>query len=56
MIRRKVQIPDIKTVGYTQPELHTLEFEKLDVCIRPLFANPVTYVAMYVSLATYVHT
>ena len=35
---RKVPLP-----GQTQAELHILKVEKLDVCIRPLFANPVTY-------------
>ena len=29
-------------IGKTQTELHSLKVEKLDVCIRPFFANLVT--------------
>ena len=36
---------NFKAVVYLQAELHLLKVEKLDVCIRPLFANPVTYAA-----------
>ena len=31
-----------KVVGQTQAKLCTLKFEKLDACIRPYFANPIT--------------
>lgn len=41
---RTVLLPSFKTVGPVEAELHILKFEKLDVCIRPLFANSVTYV------------
>ena len=36
-------IPSFKAVGLLEAELHILKVEKLDVCIRPLFANSVTY-------------
>ena len=32
----------LKAVTQLEAELHLLKFEKLDVCIRLLFANPVT--------------
>ena len=32
-----------KAVTQLEAELHLLNVEILDVCIRPLFANPVTY-------------
>ena len=35
--------PCFKAVGPTEAELHILKVEKLDACIRPLFANSVTY-------------
>ena len=38
----KVLLPNFKAVGLTQAELYSLKFEKLDVCIRPFFANLVT--------------
>ena len=41
MIGRVLQ-PNFKAVGSTEVELHILNFEKLDVCIRLLFANSVT--------------
>ena len=34
---------NFKAVVQLQAELHLLKVEKLDACIRPLFANPVTY-------------
>ena len=34
---------NFKAVAQLQAELHLLKVEKLDVCIRLLFANPVTY-------------
>ena len=34
---------NFKAVAQLQAELHLLKVEKLDACIRPLFANPVTY-------------
>ena len=39
----KVLLPNFKAEGQTQAELHVLKFEKLDACIRSLFANSVTY-------------
>ena len=33
-----------KAVDQTQAELHSLKVEKLDVCVRPLFSNSVTYI------------
>ena len=36
-------LPNFKAVGSTEAELHLLKVEKLDACIRPLFANSVTY-------------
>jgi len=36
--------PDnFKAVDKPEAKLHLLKVEKLDACIRPLFANPVTY-------------
>ena len=35
---------NFKAVGPIQAELHILKVEKLDACIRPLFANLVTFV------------
>ena len=37
-------LPNLKAVGTIEAELHILKVEKLDACIRPLFANSVTYV------------
>ena len=34
--------PNCKAVGPTEAELHILKVQKLDACIRPLFANSVT--------------
>ena len=34
---------NFKTLGQTQAELHSLKVENLEVCIRLLFANSVTY-------------
>ena len=34
---------NIKAVGQTQAELHSLKFEKLDAYIRPFFANSATF-------------
>ena len=36
-------LPNLKAVGLIEAELHILKFKKLDTCIRPLFANSVTY-------------
>ena len=36
-------LQNFKAVPQLQAELHLLKVEKLDACIRPLFANPVTY-------------
>ena len=33
-----------KALGQTQAELHSLKVEKLDVCIRTLFVNSVTFI------------
>ena len=35
--------PNFKAIGETPAELHILEVETLEACIRPLFANSVTY-------------
>ena len=43
---RKVLLPNFKALGQIQPELHSLKVEKLDVCIRPFYANLVTYIAI----------
>ena len=43
MIRRKVFSQNFEAVTQLEAELHLLEVEKLDACIRPFFANPVTY-------------
>ena len=41
---RKVFISNFNTVGQTiKAELYILKNEKLDACVRSLFANPVTY-------------
>ena len=40
-------IPSFKAVGPAEAELHILKVEKLDACIRPLFANSVTYTVLY---------
>ena len=40
---RTVLLPNFKAVGQTQSELHSLKVENLDACIRPLFANSITY-------------
>ena len=41
-----VLLPKFKAVGHDQiqAELHSLKVEKLDVCIKHLFSNSVTYV------------
>ena len=39
----------ISAVAQLQAELHLLKVEKSDECIRPLFANPVIYIATIVS-------
>ena len=36
-------------ISKLQAELHLLKVEKLDACIRPLFANLVTYVHKHLS-------
>ena len=46
----KVQIPNFKVVGQIQAEFYTLKVRKLDVCIRPLFANPATYDERYLTV------
>ena len=38
-------LPNFKAVRPIEAELHILKVEKLDACIRPLFANSITYVA-----------
>ena len=38
-----ILLPNFKAVGLIEAELHILKVEKLDACIRPLFANSVTY-------------
>ena len=43
-------LPNFKSVGPIEVELHILKVEKLDAHIRPLFANSVTYVASYVTV------
>ena len=43
---RKSIIQNFKTVGQSQVELRSCTVEKLDASIRPLFANPVTYVEL----------
>ena len=40
-------LPNFKALGPTEAELHILKVEKLDACIRPLFANSVTYVCVH---------
>ena len=42
----KAYFINFKAVGQTRAELHIFKVEKLDACIRPLFANPVTYVGI----------
>ena len=42
--RKEDLLPNFKAVGPTQAELHILKVEKLDACIGPLSANPVTYI------------
>ena len=37
-------LPNFKAVGTIEAEIHILKVKKLDACIRPLFANLVTYV------------
>ena len=37
-------LPNYKAVEQTHAELYSFKVEKLDACIRPLFANPVTYI------------
>ena len=44
---RKSIVQNFKTVIQSQLELHCCKVEKLDASIRPLFANPVTYVYTY---------
>ena len=41
---RKGYLPNFKAVGQIGAELHIFKVEKMDACITPLFANPVTYV------------
>ena len=36
---------NFEAVAQLQAELHLLKIERLDACIRPLFANPITYIA-----------
>ena len=40
---KRVLLSNFKVVGQTQAELYSLKVEKFNACIRPLFANPVTY-------------
>ena len=47
MIAKSTDLQNFRALGKPQAELCLLKFEKLDVCIRPLFANPVTYSYSY---------
>ena len=48
MIEKSSQ--NFKAVAQLQAELHLLKVEKLDVCIRTLFTNPVTYIGIFLEL------
>ena len=50
---RKVLLPSFKAVGPAEAELHILKVEKLDACIRPLFANSVTFVNFYLPIISF---
>ena len=41
---RKSNVQNFKTVVQSQVEFESCNVEKLDSSIRPLFANPVTYI------------
>ena len=43
-----VLLPTFKAVGQTQAGLHILEVGKMDAYLRPLFANPATYMYIYI--------
>ena len=43
MLGKVCYLRNFKAVGPTEAELHILKVEKLDACIRPLFANLVKY-------------
>ena len=47
---REVLLPNFKAIDQTPVELHILKAEKLDVCISPLSANPVTYIICIILL------
>ena len=34
---------NFNTVGHSQTKLSSFKVKKMDACIRPLFANPVTF-------------
>ena len=54
---RKNSVHNFKTVVQSQVELESCKVEKLDVSIRPLFANPVTYKGWYTWLCdTHIYT
>ena len=40
----KVSPQNVRALGKPQAKLCLLEVEKLDACLRSLFANPVTYI------------
>ena len=45
---RKSIVQNFKTVVQSQVELESCKVEKLDVNIRPLFANPITHIYIYI--------
>ena len=47
---RKSIVQNFKTVVQSQVELQCCKVEKLDASIRPLFANPVTFIQSQESL------
>ena len=53
---RKALLSNFKAVGQTLAELHSLKDENLDACIRPLFANLVTYVIYIIADCRYLCT
>ena len=48
----KVSPQNLRALDKPQAKLCLLEVEKLDACIRPLFANPVTYITIGISIVT----
>ena len=49
---RTVLYTNFKAVGQTQAELHSLKVEKVNACIRSLFADSATFVRTYVCYTT----